>query len=160
MLSEDRIGSIPVGRVAAMMRMLLIGLALTLSLCAGCYDGDALINEVRSAALRTRLVEIDLGSYRTTMPRKRNESESTEIKLHIFGTVPRYRIPEIEKHLQTDGYRLRHETLAAVRRSTAQELAEPNLTALRTRLEKVLNAELADAPVKSIGFYEVQLHSR
>jgi len=143
-----------------MTRMLPIALCLAFSLCAGCYDGDALINEVRSAALRTRLVEVDLGSYRTTMPRKRHESEATEIQLHIFGTVPRYRIPEIEKQLQSDGYRLRHETLAAVRESTAEELAEPNLTALRTRLEEVLNAALPDAPVKSVGFYEVQMRTQ
>jgi hypothetical protein len=143
-----------------MMRILLVALFLAVGLCAGCYDGDALIHEVRSAALRTRLVEVDLGLYRTTMPRKRNQSEATEIKLHIFGTVPRYRIPEIEKQLKADGYRLRHETLAAMRQSTAQELAEPDLTALRTRLEKVINAQLADAPVKSIGFYEVQMCTR
>jgi hypothetical protein len=143
-----------------MMRTPLVALLLALGLCAGCYNDDALINEVRSAALRTRLVEVDLGSYRTTMPRKRNESEATEVQLHIFGTVPRYRVPEIEKQLEADGYRLRHETLAAVRKSTAQELAEPNLTALRARLEKVINEQLADAQVKSIGFYEVQMHTR
>jgi hypothetical protein len=143
-----------------MMRTPLVALLLALGLCAGCYNDDGLINEVRSAALRTRLVEVDLGSYRTTMPRKRNESEATEVQLHIFGTVPRYRVPEIEKQLEADGYRLRHETLAAVRKSTAQELAEPNLTALRARLEKVINEQLADAQVKSIGFYEVQMHTR
>lgn len=133
---------------------------LAVALAGGCYDGDALIQEVRSAALRTRLVEIDLGTYSTTMPRDRNESEAAQIKLHIFGTVPRYRIPEIEKQLRRDGYRLRHETLAAVRRSTAEELAEPNLTAIRTRLEEVFNHQLADAPVKSIGFYEVKMGTR
>ena len=141
-------------------RLIAPALLLALGLSSGCYDGDALINEVRSAALRTRLVEVDLGSYKTTMPRKRTDNETTEVKLHIFGTVPRYRIPEIEAQLKADGFRLRHETLAAVRQTTATELAEPNLTALRTRIEKVVNAQLADAPVKSIGFYEVQLNTR
>jgi hypothetical protein len=135
-------------------------LLVALSLSTGCYDGEALINDVRSAALRTRLVEIDLGSYRTTMPRTRNESEATEIELHIFGTVPRYRVPAIEKVLAADGYRLRHETIAAVRKATAAELAEPDLAALRARLEKVINARLADASVKSIGFYEVRVRTR
>jgi hypothetical protein len=160
MLSGNRALPIPFGWVTPMMRKSLVALLLPLGLCAGCYDGDALINEARSAAMRTRLVEIDLGSYRTSMPRKRNESEATEIELHIFGTVPRYRIPEIEKQLQADGYRLRSETIAAVRKSTPQELAEPNLTALRSRLEKVVNSQLADAPVKSIGFYAVQMCTR
>jgi hypothetical protein len=141
-------------------RQFLPALLLALSLSSGCYNGDALINEVRSAALRTRLVEVDLGSYRTTMPRQPNESEATEIELHIFGTVPRYRIPEIEKQLTTDGFRLRHETLTAVRKTTDEELAEPNLTALRARLEQVVNEQLADAPVKSIGFYAVRMGTR
>ena len=146
--------------IAPRPRQVLPTLLLALSLTAGCYDGDALIDEVRSAALRSRLVEVDLGSYRTTMPRKHNESEATEVHLHIFGTVPRYRVPEIEEQLAADGFRLRHLALAAVRRTTDHELAEPDLTALRARLEKVINDELADAPVKSIGFYEVRLGTR
>lgn len=145
----------PPARGAHLVGLILLGLCLS-----GCYDGDALIGEVRSAALRTRLVEIDLGTYRTTMPRKRNESEATEIELHIFGTVPRYRVPEIETRLKTDGFRLRHETIAAVRKTTPEELAEPSLSALRTRLEKVINKRLDEAPVKSIGFYEVKLQTR
>ena len=138
----------------------LAALSLGLGLSAGCYDGDALINEVRSAALRTRLVEVDLGSFRTTMPHERNTSEATELRLHIFGTVPRYRVPEIEKQLKADGFRLRHETLSAVRKSTPEELAEPSLTTLRTRIEEVVNQHLTDAPVKTIGFYEVRLTNR
>jgi hypothetical protein len=141
-------------------RLIAPALLLALGLSSGCYNGAALIDEVRSAALRTRLVEVDLGSYKTTMPRKRSENEATAIELHIFGTVARYRVPEIESHLASDGFRLRHETLAAVRQTTAAELAEPNLTALRTRLENVINEQLGEAPVKSIGFYEVRLGTR
>jgi hypothetical protein len=142
------------------MMLRMVPMLLALSLIAGCYDGDAIIDEVRAVALRTRLVEVDLGAYRTTMPRQENESEATEIALHIFGTVPRYRVPEIEKQLRADGYRLRHLALAAVRQTTTDELAEPNLSALRARLEEVVNSQLADAPVKSIGFYDVRLGSR
>jgi hypothetical protein len=143
--------------IVAGSRPILPVLLLALGLTAGCYDSDALIDQVRSAALRTRLVEVDLGAYRTTMPRKQNESEATEIEIHIFGTVPRYCLPQIEEQLTADGFRLRHEALAAVRKTTDDELAEPNLTALRGRLETVVNEQLADAPVKSIGFYEVRL---
>jgi hypothetical protein len=172
MLPGDRIGSIPMGRVTTMMRtrsfaprllgprLLAPALLLVLGLASGCYDSDALIEEVRSVALQTRLVEVDLGTYKTTMPRKKTDSETTEVELHIFGTVARYRVPEIETHLSADGFRLRHETLAAVRQTTAAELAEPNLTALRTRLEKVINDQLGEAPVKSIGFYEVKMGTR
>lgn len=141
-------------------RLVAPALFLGLGLSSGCYDGDALIDEVRSAALQTRLVEVDLGTYKTTMPRKKTDGDTTAIELHIFGTVARYRVPEIESHLAADGFRLRHETLAAVRQTTAAELAEPNLTALRTRLENVINEQLGEAPVKSIGFYEVKLGTR
>jgi hypothetical protein len=127
---------------------------------SGCYDGEALVNEVRSEAMRTRLVEVDLGTYRTTMPRDENASETTELKLHIFGTVPRYRVPEIELYMQKDGFRLRHETLAAVRQATSEELAEPNLSRLKTRIETVINQNLKEAPVRSIGFYEVRLRTQ
>jgi len=141
-------------------RLFAPALLLAIGLSSGCYNGDALINEVRSVAIQTRLVEVDLGTYKTTMPRKRTDTDTTAIELHIFGTVARYRVPEIESHLAEDGFRLRHETLAAVRQTTATELAEPNLTALRTRLEKVINDQLGEAPVKSIGFYEVKLGTR
>ena len=143
-------------RADALTAWLLLGLAS----CAGCYDPGALINEVRSAALRSRLVEVDLGSFRTTMPHPRNTSETTELQLHIFGTVPRYRVPDIEKQLQADGFRLRHETIAAVRQASREELAEPSLNQLRSRIEKVVNHILDDAPVKTIGFYDVRMRTR
>jgi hypothetical protein len=94
------------------------------------------------------------------MPREPQTSSATELIMHIFGTVPRYRVPEIEKQLEADGFRLRHETLSAVRHATPEELSEPNLDKLRTRLEKVVNQNLKEAPVKSIGFYEVRMGTR
>src|SRR5262245_2378472 len=35
-------------------------LAIGLSLCAGCYDGEAMVKEAQSVALKTRLAEVDL----------------------------------------------------------------------------------------------------
>jgi hypothetical protein len=134
--------------------------ALAVSPTSGCYDGEALVTRARSAALNSRLAEVDLGSYYTTLPRDPDATSLTEIKMHIFGTVPRYRVPEIEKQLRTEAYRLRHETLTAIRRSTREELAEPNFTALRDRIESVVNQTLADAPVKSIGFYDIAVRRR
>ena len=146
----------PATTVRAARRVLATALA-SLILSTGCYDGNAIVNEVRSEALRTRLVEVDLGRFRTTMPRASNTSASTELKLHIFGTVPRYRVPEIEQHLKSDGFRLRHETLMAVRKATPEELAEPSLSRLRARIEKVVNQNLKEAPVKTVGFYELSV---
>jgi hypothetical protein len=131
-----------------------------LAACSGCYDGEALVHAARSSALKTRLAEVDFGSYRTTLPRDEKTQSFTELKLHIFGTVPRYRVHEIEKRIKAEEYRLRHETLGAVRTTTREELAEPSLTQLRERIEKVVNEILEEAPVKSIGFYEVSLRQR
>jgi hypothetical protein len=128
--------------------------------CGGCYDGEALVQAARSSALKTRLAEVDFGMYRTTLPRDARTQTITELKLHVFGTVPRYRVPEIEKRLKAEEYRLRHTTLGAVRKATREELAEPSFTQLRERIEQVVNEILEDSPVKSIGFYEVSLREK
>jgi hypothetical protein len=133
----------------------LIGiLAIALPLCAGCYDGDAMVKEAQSVALKTRLAEVDLGKYQTTLPRDPTTNRFTALDIHIFGTVPRYRLAAVNKQLKADEYRVRHETLAAVRKSSREELAEPDFAKLRARIEKVVNSVLQDAPVKEVGFYQ------
>jgi hypothetical protein len=136
-----------------------VGLAFALVLCTGCYDGSAMVKQAQSAALNTRLAEVDLGKFQTTLPRDSTTNNFTALDLHIFGTVPRYRLAAVNKQLKADEYRVRHETLAAVRRSTREELAEPDFKQLRARLEKVVNGVLADAPVKDIGFYQLTMRS-
>jgi hypothetical protein len=135
-------------------------LLLSLALLTGCYDGEALINKARSAAQRTRLAEIDLGTFRTTMPTDAETSSLTELVLHLFGTVPRYRVPMIERQLMAEDYRIRHEMISAVRQASVEELAEPNLTQLRERIEKVVNGILEESPVDAIGFYSMQVEYR
>jgi hypothetical protein len=125
--------------------------------CGGCYDGKMIIDRVRSAALRNRLEEVDLGTFRTTMPRDPATNAFAEIEIHVFGTAPRYQVRSIERQLDDDGYRLRHDTLLAVRNTTLEELAEPDLAKLRERIEQVVNNVLDDAPVKSIGFYDLRI---
>src|SRR6185503_2775545 len=97
--------------------VLRLGAALALVVaallpCSGCYDGDALVKQAKSAALKTRLAEVDLGTFQTTLPRDENTNLFTDLDLHIFGTVPRYRLAAVKKQLKVDEYRLRHETLA------------------------------------------------
>lgn len=125
--------------------------------CTGCYDPHALIDQVRADASRNRLHEVDLGTYRTTMPRDPATHTFTEMELRIFGTVPQYRVAAIEEQLKTEGYRLRHETLSAIRQTTREELAEPDLAKLRNRLTQVTNNVLTEAPVKSIGFEHIRI---
>jgi hypothetical protein len=134
--------------------------ALSLAICAGCYDSEALLQQAQSTAVKSRLAEVDLGSFKTTLPRDEKTALFTDLNLHIFGTVPRYRLSAVKKQIKTDEYRLRSETLAAVRQCTQQELAEPNLSKLRERIEKVVNDILKEAPVKEIGFYELTLRQR
>jgi hypothetical protein len=134
-------------------------LVVALALCAGCYDGSSMVKEAQSAALKTRLAEIDLGKFQTTLPRDPVTNHFTAIDVHIFGTVPRYRLAAVTKQLKADEYRVRHETLAAVRKSTREELAEPSFAQLRARIEKVVNSVLEDAPVKEVGFYQLTMRS-
>jgi hypothetical protein len=132
---------------------LIIGIVLL----SGCYHGEALVEHARSVALNTRLAEVDLGTYHTTLPRDPGTGLFTELEVHVFGTVPRYRVPEIEKRLKTEEYRLRHETIATLRRSSREELADPNLSKMRSRIEQVVNGMLDEAPVKTVGFYSIRL---
>jgi hypothetical protein len=129
-------------------------LAFTLVICTGCYDGSEMVKEAQSVALNTRLAEVDLGTFQTTLPRDPNTNHYTELNLHIFGTVPRYRLAAVTRQLQADEFRVRYETLSAVRESTREELADPNFTQLRARIEKVVNGLLVDQPVQEIGFYQ------
>jgi hypothetical protein len=127
---------------------------------AGCYDGDTLVHAARSTAVNTRLAEVDFGTFQATLPRDPKTGLYTELKLHVFGTVPRYRESEVKKQLKAEEYRIRAETLGAVRAANREELAEPNLAQLRARIERIMNEILTEAPVKSIGFYEVSLRQR
>jgi HAMP domain-containing protein len=132
-------------------------LAIVLLASAGCYDAHALVDQVRTDALRNRLHEVDLGTYRTTMPRDPKTTLLMDMELHLFGTVPQYKIRAIEERLEADGYRLRSETLAAIRETSGDELAEPDLTHLRGRLTEVVNNILTDSPIKSVGIQDIKI---
>lgn len=134
--------------------------ALSLVLSTGCYDPKALVDQVQSEAQRSQTHEIDLGLYRTTMPRDLNTGTLTEIELRLFATVPQYKIPSIEKQLKADGYKLRYDTLVAIRKTTAEELGEPNLGQVRTRLKQIANDVLEDSPIQSIGVEKIRIVER
>jgi hypothetical protein len=135
----------------------VVALAIATLACAGCYDAHALVDQVRTDAQRNRLHEVDLGTYRTTMPRDPKTTLLMDMELHLFGTVPQYKIRAIEERLEADGYRLRYETLAAIREANGDELAEPDLTHLRSRLTRVVNQILVDAPLKTIGIQDLKI---
>jgi hypothetical protein len=138
------------------MHLATLGL-LALGLVAGCYDGSALVKQAQSTALNASMAEVDLGEYQTTLPRDTETGAFTSLDLHVFGTVPRSRLSEIRKQLKSDEFRIRHETLTAVRQSTREDLTDPTLAKLRARIEEVVNRVLADAPIKEVGFYKLTL---
>jgi hypothetical protein len=141
-------------------RWLIFALLAVCFLAGGCYDATVLVEQVQSDALRNQLHEVNLGYYHTTMPRNPATRTYTEMELRLFGMVPQYRIPAIEKQLKSDGYRLRFETLAAIRDTTEEELAEPDLTQLRARLTEVANNVLEDAPFKTVGLEDFRIGHR
>src|SRR5689334_3574209 len=111
---------------------LWIALALfTIGSMCGCYDGNELLKQAQSKALSTTLAEVDLGSFQTTLPRDPATGHYMAVDLHIFGTVPRSRLSTVQRQLEDDEYLMRHETLAAVRQSTSEELSDPTFTKLR-----------------------------
>jgi len=131
--------------------------ALVIASHSGCYDGELLVTQARSAALNTRLAEIDLGSFHTSLPRDPKSGLITELELHIFGNVPHYRVAAINRQVRVEDYRLRHEIIAAVRATSSEELAEPSLKSLRARIEHIVNGILEESPVEAIGFYQVSI---
>ena len=126
----------------------------------GCYDSQSMVQRVRDDSVQTQLVEIDLGKFYVTLPRDAQTGSPCELSVHFFGSVPPYRANQVRGQLASGDYRLRHETLVALRITTHEELAETSLTTLKERLRKVANAILEEAPVEAIGFYEFRLVPR
>jgi hypothetical protein len=145
------------GRKSVGRRISLLLAALVVALDSGCYDGEVLVTQARSAALNTRLAEIDFGSFHTSLPRDPKTGFITELGLRIFGSVAHYRVAAISRQLTIDEYRLRHEIIAAIRATSNEELAEPSLKSLRARIEHIVNGILEESPVEAIGFYEVTI---
>jgi len=123
---------------------------------AGCYDGQRLVDEVRNNAIRTRMEEVPIGYFRTTLPRHSIEATGMEVEIDLFGTAVRYKTPEVRQAIQREAYRLRQAILLAIRQITAEEIADPNLTSLRERLFDIVNAELGDTPIESLGIRHVR----
>lgn len=116
-----------------------------------------MLQNARSAAFSTTLAEVDLGEYHTTLPRDPLTGLFTTVDVRIFAAVPRAKLSEVKKQLKADEHQVRHHTLTAVRTVTSDELCDPSFMALRKRIEQAINEVLADAPVKSIGFYHLSL---
>jgi hypothetical protein len=141
-----------------MNRCLLKTITLMFVLCAtmGCYDNDKLLDAAHNRAIRTRLEEVRLGQFRTTLPRTELDPTPIEIEAELFGTTVRHKVPKLEETLKSNDYRLRHAVIIALRQTTAAEIADPNLVAFRERLLQVVNGTLGETPVESVGLRTVR----
>jgi hypothetical protein len=133
----------------------VVALALGAS-SIGCIDGEKLATRVRNHAIRTRIDEVKLGQYRVTLPRNPLTGEMAEVDVRVYGETLRYKINEIEDELKARAPEIEDHTLRVLRETSREELADPNLVALRGRLLASMNEVLTDKPLKSVGFYQVR----
>lgn len=122
----------------------------------GCYDSELLIQRARDKAVRSRLEEIDLGTFRVTLPRNSVTADMTEIDVHMFGKMPHYKISGAEKELEEKAYLLHDRTLAKLREFDQRDLIDPDLKKLRTELLATVNSVLDEPSVKEVGFYDMR----
>ena len=119
----------------------------------GCYDAKALVDARWAVAVRARLVEVDLGEYRITLPKPFTELERAEISFHVFGQVAHNDLSKAKKSLEKTTPDLRHRLLLAVRQMRMTEIADPSLESLRANITDAVNELVEGDPVKSVGFY-------
>lgn len=131
-------------------------LAVLVAACAGCYSGEGLVARVHSDAIRLRLEEIELGRFRVTLPRDERTSEMTEIVVHLYCEVARYKITSVKEETERLRPQIEDVVIRTLREVSHEELAEPPLNSLRERLMTAINSVLTEAPLQSLGFYEVR----
>jgi hypothetical protein len=124
------------------------GLAL-----AGCYDAEALIKSRREIAIKARLVEVDLGDFRITLPGPYTERKRAEIYFRAFGQVANRDLKLVRATLAKNGPDLQNRMLMVVRKMKMQEIQESRLTALRESLASAINDTLPGDPLQFVGFY-------
>ena len=119
----------------------------------GCFNAEAMIEERRVMAIRKRLVEVDLGEFRVTLPQIADHTESPELHFHVFGQVANRDLDAIEELLEKNGPEIRHDVLIVARMMTIKDLEDPKLATLRSRISQVVNDSLEGDPVQAVGFY-------
>lgn len=123
---------------------------------SGCYNGEQIVERARNAAIRGRLEEVPLGYFRTTLPSNATELWRMEMEIELFLTAKRYRVDALQKALDGCEHRMRQDLLIAIRQTTAEEIADPKLTALRERLLNVTRAHVDKPPFHSLGIRQVR----
>lgn len=120
---------------------------------AGCYDAKALVDARRAVAVRARLVEVDLGEFRITLPGPYTERKRAEIHFRAFGQVANRDLKLIKETLEKNGPDLQNRLLMVVRQMKMREIQEPSLNTLRSSIASAINDTLPGDPLQSVGFY-------
>jgi hypothetical protein len=134
-------------------RLMLGGLSLAMIALGGCYDAEALIKTRREIAIKARLVEVDLGNFRITLPGPYTERKRAEIHFRAFGQVANRDLKLVRATLAKNGPDLQNRMLLVVRKMKMHEIQEPRLTTLRESLASAINDTLPGDPLQSVGFY-------
>lgn len=142
--------------LAAAPRRLLAAAAIGSALLTGCYNPDTLIQRVRDRAIRTRLEELDLGKFRVTLPRDPVTSGTTEVDLHVYGELPRYKVAKTRNEFEDKAYLLHDKTLTVLREIDPKHLSDPELKVIRARLLATVNGVLDEPTIDSVGFYDLR----
>ena len=132
-------------------RLLLLPVAVLTAV--GCYDAEALRKGREEANALSRLEEIDLGSFRVTLPHVLGDATDSVVDFHAFGQVARRDRGLIDNALETREPELRSQMLLALRGMPETSFEEPKLTALRRQIVEVINGSLDKKAVKQVGFY-------
>ena len=126
---------------------------------AGCFDVDAMLDARRQVAILSRLEEVDLGTFRLTLPRPAQSTQMAEIQFHAFGQVANRDLGDVTKALETHGTELRHRLLLAARQLDLQDIEQAELDLLRNQIATVFNETLPSEPLQSVGFYRFEYYN-
>jgi hypothetical protein len=151
-LGENPGSRLTLRRLSARAGLLVVLLLASLT-SVGCFNAEAMIEARRVIAIRTRLVEVDLGEFRVTLPHAAQRTESSELHFHVFGQIANRDLKKIEQSLEKSGPEIRHDVLMAARLMSVDDLEDPKLAKLRDHIVQVVNESLEGEPVREVGFY-------
>ena len=123
----------------------------------GCYDGQELVDRIRSKAIRTRLEEVDLGTFRITLPQHEKTAELTEINVHMFAHTARYKTKALKRELEEKSHLVHDKAITTLRSLSHADLADPDLTKVRTKMLDGVNEILEEPVLSDVGLYDFHI---
>lgn len=137
----------------------LVALALATVPLGGCYDTAILVKARQESRELIQTEEVDLGTYRITLPHKLGVSTDNIVDFHVFGQVTRGDRQAIDDALRMRGAELRSKMLVEVRAMSPPMFEEAKLTALRNAIAEVVNTAIGRRVVKHVGFYRFSFNT-